>query len=140
MRTPKTRLAGARATAVTVGGDRATRMLYARHYRPLVRLAALLVPDLATAVAHLRRTVIERSRSVPSAPAPAIAGVCGAASAFVAALRKLPARPRGVVVLHCFAELTEVQIAAATGISTGAVRAHIERAFALPRADLPAVA
>jgi hypothetical protein len=46
MRTPKTRLAGARATAVTAAGDRAMRMLYARHYRPLVRLAARLRADL----------------------------------------------------------------------------------------------
>jgi DNA-directed RNA polymerase specialized sigma24 family protein len=35
--------------AVTAGADRAVADLYRLHYRSLVRLAALLVPDLATA-------------------------------------------------------------------------------------------
>ena len=69
------------------GADRAVTALYLTHYRPLVRMAALLVQDLATAeeivqdsfvavhaawrrlpdadhaLSYLRRSVVDRSRS-----------------------------------------------------------------------------
>ena len=160
MRTPKSRLAGARAAADPADADRAISRLYAANYRPLVRLAALLVPDLAiaetlvqdafvdlhgtwpgqsgadVALAQLRRAIVERSRSVP----PAVLGTAGETSSFVTALRGLPARQREALVLHYFADMTEAQIAAATGIGADAVRSHLALAFSLLRAELPAVA
>ncbi len=162
MRTPKPRLRGARASAHPADTDQAMSRLYAQNYRPLVRLAALLVGDPAVAetivqdafvdlhcawpgrsgpgaaLAQLRRAVIERSRLVPTATATAT--VAAEPSAFVAALRRLPTRQREVLVLHYFADLTEAQIAAATGIDPATVRSHIALAFSLLRAELPAVA
>jgi RNA polymerase sigma factor (sigma-70 family) len=53
-----------------------------------------------------------------------------------AAPRALPARQREVVVLRCYADLSEAQIAAAMGISKGAVRSHATRATDTLRALL----
>jgi DNA-directed RNA polymerase specialized sigma24 family protein len=68
--------------------------------------------------------------------APAIApGIPGAAheqitlpghSALVSALRILPPRQREVLVLRYYANLSDAQIATTMGISTGAVKSHIE--------------
>jgi RNA polymerase sigma factor (sigma-70 family) len=49
-------------------------------------------------------------------------------SSVLAALGALPARQREVVVLRYYADLSETQIAAALGISTGAVKSHVARA------------
>jgi DNA-directed RNA polymerase specialized sigma24 family protein len=61
-----------------------------------------------------------------------LAGYSGLAvvrrSSVLAALSALPARQREVVVLRYYADLSEAQIAAAMGISTGAVKSHIARA------------
>jgi RNA polymerase sigma-70 factor (sigma-E family) len=144
--------------------DRAVAALYRMHYRSLVRLAALLVRDVATAqdlaqdsfvavhaawprlrdsdraLCYLRQSVVSRSRSVmrhraairKTAPKPA-ADLPGAEqeaiiqpnrSALVSALRTLPARQREVVVLRCYADLSQAQIASAMGISKGAVESH----------------
>ena len=98
MRTMKTGSGRERPGASELDADRAVTVLYQLHYPSLVRLAALLVPDLATAegivqdafaavyarwhtlpgtdaaLAYLRRSVIHRSRSVDhrsgSAPPP----------------------------------------------------------------------
>jgi RNA polymerase sigma-70 factor (sigma-E family) len=148
--------------------DEAVTVLYHAHYAMLVRTAALLVGDVATAedvvqdafiamhrawwrlrdpgkaLPYLRRAVINRSRSVlrhravadrhlpqlapplPSAEDSALAGMDR--SSVPAALRALPARQREVVVLRYYADLSEAQIAAAMGISTGTVKAHAARA------------
>ena len=45
----------------------------------------------------------------------------------IAALWRLPARQRGVIVLRYWSELTEPQIAAALGISLGAVKSMASR-------------
>ena len=111
-------------------------VVYQMHYRSLVRLAALLVSDLATAedivqdsfaAAHGiwdalpdttlhcaicagRWSVVPGRRRCPapmSAPGPAV----------VSALRVLPVRQREVLVLRYFADLPEAEIASATGIS-----------------------
>jgi DNA-directed RNA polymerase specialized sigma24 family protein len=172
MRTPKARLAAARAALARAGADQAMSALYEQNYRPLVQLAALLVADPAiaekivqdafvdlhragpgtsAALARLRRAVVERSRSAPVTPAttavPATApttvpasGLAAGPSGLVAALRKLPGRQREVLVLHYFADLTEAEIAAATGIGADTVHGHIALAFSLLRAELPAVA
>ena len=139
--------------------------LYQTHYRSLVRLAALLVSDLAVAedivqdsfaavhamwqalpdtdaaLAYLRRSVVRRSRSVVgrsrSVPCPQLTGIPRPGSAVVSALQALPVRQREVLVLQYFADLSEAEIASATGMSTAAVRSHAGRAMSSLRAALP---
>ncbi|MEY9213325.1 RNA polymerase sigma-70 factor (sigma-E family) [Thermobifida halotolerans] len=86
----ETMVAGAPAATVSVGwdADQAVTQLYSAHYRPLVRLAALLVRDVATAeevvqdafvamhgawrrlrdpnkaLSYLRQSVVNKARSV----------------------------------------------------------------------------
>jgi RNA polymerase sigma-70 factor (sigma-E family) len=150
--------------------------MYRAHYAALVRLAAVLVGDFATAedvvqdsfiamhrawrrlrdtgmaLPYLRRSVINRSRSVlrhrvvadrqfpmlapelPSAEDSALAVV--RRSSVLAALSMLPSRQREVMVLRYYADLSEAQIAAALGISRGAVKSHTARAKESIRAML----
>ena len=156
--------------------DRAVTVLYAAHYRSLVRLAALLLRDMATAeevvqdsfvamhdgwrrlrdndkaLSYLRQSVVNRSRSVlrhqvvvdknapkpapdmPSAEQGAIALL--ERSAVVTALRTLPLRQREALVLRFYGDLSEAQIAAAMGISKGAVKSHTARAMTALRSVL----
>ena len=150
--------------------------LYSLHYRPLVRLATLLVRDAATAeevvqdafaamrggwqrlgdpekaLAYLRQAVVNRSRSVlrhrtvaggnpqqvlPDPPA-AEHGAPGLLEqpAARAALRGLPDRQREAIVLRYYAGLSEDEIAAAMGISRGAVKSHTARGLSALRAAL----
>lgn len=142
--------------------------MYQVHYPALVRAAALLTGDLATAedvvqdsfitlhrawprlrdpgkaLPYLRRSVINNSRSVlrhravagryPSLPAAGLPSAEESALAVVqrssvlAALSVLPAKQREVLVLRYYADLSEAQIAAAMGISRGAVKSHAARA------------
>jgi RNA polymerase sigma-70 factor (sigma-E family) len=51
-------------------------------------------------------------------------------AALTAALDRLPARQRAVVVLRYFADLTEAQTAQAMGCSVGAVKSHAAKALA----------
>jgi DNA-directed RNA polymerase specialized sigma24 family protein len=156
MRTMKTRSGG--PAPVQAEASRAVAALYQLHYLSLVRLAALLVPDLATAeeivqdafadlhgewptrpgadaaLAHLRRSVVRRSRSVP--PTGPAAGIGVPGSAVMSALRTLPARQREVVVLRYFADLPEAEIASATGMSAAAVRDHAVLAMSSLQAGL----
>ena len=147
--------------------DHAVAALYQVHYPALVRLAALLIPDLATAedivqdafaavhgrwhvqpdpdaaLAYLRWSVVHRSRSVP-APGPGPAEGTGEqapgpgepGSAVVSALRALSPGEREVVVLQYFADLSEAEIAAATGMSMAAVRDHAAQAMSSLQAGL----
>jgi RNA polymerase sigma factor (sigma-70 family) len=97
--------------------------------------------DMGTdaALSYLRRSVILRSRSAPRFPvagetAPRPGDSPQAAlrlpdSAVMAALRALPARQREVMVLQYFAELSEAEIASATGMSSAAVRSYAARAM-----------
>jgi len=130
--------------------DRAVTALYLTHYRPLVALSARLVRDLATAEkivqdsfvaahaarrrrpdadlapSHLRRSVVDRSRSRSRSRlrhrAPGMTQLAPALlldrlaalpqrgpelerSAFISALWALPARQREDVVLRYFADL-----------------------------------
>jgi RNA polymerase sigma-70 factor (sigma-E family) len=156
--------------------DEAVTVLYQAHYAALVRTAALLVGDVTTAedvvqdsfiamhrawwrlrdttsaLPYLRRTVINKSRSVlrhravadrypptappelPSAEDSALAAV--QRSSVLAALTALPVRQREVVLLRYYADLSEAQIAAALGISRGAVKSHTARAKDCLRAVL----
>ena len=56
----------------------------------------------------------------------------------VAALRGLPERQRECLVLRYYADLSEAQIAAAMGISPGAVKSHASRGMAALRSALEA--
>ena len=156
--------------------DRAVTVLYAAHYRSLVRLAALLLRDMATAeevvqdsfvamhdgwrrlrdndkaLSYLRQSVVNRSRSVlrhrvvvdrnaPKPPPEMPSAEQGAItllerSAVVTALRTLPARQREALVLRFYGDLSEAQIAAAMGISKGAVKSHTARAMTALRSVL----
>ena len=156
--------------------DQAVVRLYVLHYRSLVRLAASLVRDIATAeevvqdsfvamhggwqrlrdadkaLAYLRQAVVNRSRSVlrhrtvpggnsPQAPPdPPVAGRGALGlleqSAVRDALRDLPDRQREAIVLRYYAGLSEGEIAAAMGISQGAVKAHTARGLSALHAVL----
>jgi RNA polymerase sigma-70 factor (sigma-E family) len=166
--------------AATERGDwnaeRALVELYSLHYRPLVRLAAMLVRDTPSAeevvqeafiamhegwhrlkdtekaLAYLRHAVVNRARSVlrhravveKNAPKPAPdmpSAEHGAMALFersevIAALRALPERQREALVLRYYADLSEADIAAAMGISRGAVKSHTARGMAAMRAAL----
>jgi RNA polymerase sigma factor (sigma-70 family) len=54
----------------------------------------------------------------------------------MSALRALPVRQREVLVLRYFVDLSEAEVASATGISTAAVRSHAARAMSALRAEL----
>jgi RNA polymerase sigma-70 factor (sigma-E family) len=108
--------------------------------------------DRDKALAYLRRSVVNRSRSVlrhrmvidKNAPAPlpdmpsaeqgAIAQM--ERSAVVDALRALPLRQREALVLRFYADLPAGQIASIMGISTGAVKSHTARGMSAMRAVL----
>jgi RNA polymerase sigma-70 factor (sigma-E family) len=105
-----------------------------------------------SALAYLRHAVLNRSRSVlrhravvdkylPSPPPGNPSAEYGALvrleqSAVVAALRGLSGRQREAIVLRYYADFSEAEIAAAMGISCGAVKSHTSRAMAALRADL----
>lgn len=150
--------------------------LYGAHYRGLVRLAVLLLHDIASAeevvqdsfvalhaglhrlrdsdkaLSYLRAAVVNRSRSVlrhrlvvdrnPAMPPPDMPSAEHGAltlierSSVIAALRALPDRQREVVVLRYYGDLSEAQIAAAMGITRGAVKSHASRAMAALRSVL----
>jgi RNA polymerase sigma-70 factor (sigma-E family) len=108
--------------------------------------------DAEKALAYLRQAVVNRSRSVlrhrtvvdknlqkpppdmPSAEHGAL--VLLERSAVVAALRGLPDRQREAIVLRYYADLSEAEIAAAMGISRGAVKSHTSRGMTALRAAL----
>jgi RNA polymerase sigma-70 factor (sigma-E family) len=172
-----------RAVATEPGAwsaDLAVIELYSVQYKALVRLAAMLVRDTSTAeevvqdafiamhdgwhrltdadkaLAYLRQSVVNRSRSVlrhrmvveKNAPKPAPdmpSAEHGAMAllertAVIAALRDLPERQREAIVLRYYADLSEAEIAAAMRISRGAVKSHTARGMASLRATLEQVA
>jgi RNA polymerase sigma-70 factor (sigma-E family) len=155
--------------------DTALEELYAAHYRRLVRLAVLLVRDVETAeevvqdafvamhgrwrsldepdkaLAYLRQTVVNRSRSVlrhrgvqaryVTPVVPDRVGVDEDAvlserrSAVLDALRALPERQREVLALRYYLDLSEDEIARTLGISRGAVKSHASRGVRALRAS-----
>jgi RNA polymerase sigma-70 factor (sigma-E family) len=168
--------AGLGSVAVDVEADRAVTALYAEHYRTLVGLAAFLVRDTATAeevvqdsfvamhcgwrrlrdsdkaLSYLRRSVVNRSRSVlrhrivvdknaPQPPPDMPSAEQGAITemertAVVDALRTLPLRQREALVLRFYADLSAGQIASIMGITTGAVKSHTARGMSALRSAL----
>jgi RNA polymerase sigma-70 factor (sigma-E family) len=114
--------------------------------------AWLKLRDPEKALSYLRQSVVNRSRSVlrhrmvveknaptqaPDMPS-AEQGVISLQerSAVVAALRTLPPKQREALVLKYYADLSEAQIAAAMGISRGAVKSHTARGQAALRVVL----
>ena len=114
------------------------------------RWGRLRDPDKAAA--YLRQAVVNRARSalrrrsverryvaardpdVPSAELGAFETV--ERERVMTALRELPRRQREVLVLRYYADLSEVQIADAVGISRGAVKSHASRGIAALRQSL----
>jgi RNA polymerase sigma-70 factor (sigma-E family) len=154
--------------------DAALDELYAAHWRRLVRLSVLLVRDVGTAeevvqdafvamhgrwsrlrepdlaLAYLRQTVVNRSRSalrhravvarhaadaqpaaLPGADEPALRA--DRREVVLDAMRALPQRQREVLALRYYLELSEAEIADAMGISRGAVKSHASRGAAALR-------
>ncbi|MGZ5398596.1 MAG: SigE family RNA polymerase sigma factor [Nocardioides sp.] len=164
--------------APTWDADQALEQLYAAHWRSLVRLAVLLVHDTGLAeevvqgafvavhdrwqrlrdpdraLAYLRQTVVNRSRSalrhravVNRHAARGTRAVDASGSdqsalsserreAVLTAMRSLSARQREVMALRYYAELSEGEIADALGISRGAVKSHASRGAAALRTAL----
>src|SRR5581483_6748069 len=127
--------------------DRAVTDLYAMHYRALVRLAALLVRDTSTAEEVVQDSFVamhggwqrlrDAEKALPDMPsAEHGALVLLERDAVVAALRDLPDRQREAIVLRYYADLSEAEIAAAMGISRGAVKSHTARGMSALRAAL----
>ncbi len=108
--------------------------------------------DADKALAYLRQAVVNRCRSVlrhravvgPSLPKGPPDRPGAAHDALVAlerdsvraALRDLPDRQREAIVLRYYADLSEEEIAAAMGISRGAVKSHTTRGMSALRAAL----
>lgn len=156
--------------------DLAVTELFRANYRSLVRMSYRLVRDVETAedtvqdaivgmhtawrrlrnpdkaLAYLRRSVVNQSRSVlrhravvdkhvlpvlPDAPsAEHDAMLKLAAAEVIEALGKLPRRQREALVLRYYADLSEAETASAMGISRGAVKSHTSRGLAAVRAVL----
>jgi RNA polymerase sigma-70 factor (sigma-E family) len=161
--------------------DEALELLYAAHFRQLVRLGVLLVHDVGTAeeivqdcflavhakwnslrdpdraLAYLRRSVVNRSRSHlrhlsvvrrhadREAPPEPAAGADHATydlarrAMVLEALHRLSRRQREVLVLRYYLDLSEAEIADVLGISRGAVKSHASRGAAALRAELGAI-
>jgi RNA polymerase sigma-70 factor (sigma-E family) len=145
--------------------------LFRQHHVGLVRLALLLVDDVATAedvvqevfanlhrhagrlrepaaaVAYLRRSTVNGSRSVlrrrrtaraylrvaepdagEAADAPAL--LAAEHAEVLIAVRTLPRRDQEVLVLRYWSNCTDAEIAAALGIAAGTVRSTASRAIA----------
>jgi DNA-directed RNA polymerase specialized sigma24 family protein len=134
--------------------------LYAREYRPLTRLAVLLVLDLemaeeivgdAFAALHgsrrrprdsdqalscLRQAVVSNSRSVRKHRGTANGNALLERSAILDALRGLPQRQREAIVLRYYGNLSEAEVAAAMRVRRGMVRSYLARGMSLLRAVL----
>jgi RNA polymerase sigma-70 factor (sigma-E family) len=168
-------LGSAQSQAAT-DADRALTAMYDAEYRSLVRMSAVMLGDVGSAeevvqesfiavhaawrrlrdidkaLHYLRRSVLNRSRSVlrhravvdrymprlhqdvPSAEQAAISRL--ERSAVTSALRSLPDRQREALVLKFYLDLSEEQVAAAMNISTGAVKSHTSRGKAALRSVL----
>lgn len=104
--------------------------------------------DREKALAYLRKSVVNESRSVrrrraaaaqrqsPSRPVDRGAAAPPDRFMVIAVLRELPPTQREAIVLRYYADLSEAQIAAAMGISRGAVKSHTARGMSALRAAI----
>jgi DNA-directed RNA polymerase specialized sigma24 family protein len=140
--------------ADTWAADEAVTHLFTAHYRPLVRLATLLLHESSAAEEIVQDAYVNRSRSAlrhrkvvdrhlamsspePDAPsAEAGALVLLQHAAVVRALRALPNRQREALVLRYYLDLSEADIAETMGCSRGAVKSHCSRGMAALRETL----
>jgi len=137
--------------------DQMVTALYSRHYASLVRLAAVLIPDIATAEELVQDSFVAMHAACPSVAGPdgawlylchSVVRRCSAtlrlddvgdqpttrsvtdpAGTVVSTLRSLPPRQREVLMLRFYADLSESQIASAMGISKRAVKSLAARAM-----------
>lgn len=142
--------------------DQMLTSLYCKHYASLVRLAAVLVPDVAAAEELVQDSFVAMHGAWPDLASSdgawlylchAVIRRCDAAvrvgdvadrpaaaseapGGVVSTLRSLPARQREVLMLRFYADLSESQIASAMGISKNAVRSLAARAMSTLSADL----
>jgi RNA polymerase sigma-70 factor (sigma-E family) len=79
---------------------------------------------------HRRWTGEIATGRLPETPGYDVFAQVDARQALLAALDRLPARQRAVVVLRYFADQSESQTAAAMGCSVGAVKSHAAKALA----------
>jgi RNA polymerase sigma-70 factor (sigma-E family) len=108
-----------------------------RHWSGLRDEAAAL-GYLRTAVVNGSRSVLRRRRTargyvpphqVNARSAESLAMLTAEHQAVVAALSRLPARQREVLVLRYYGGMSEAEIAAATGVSRGTVKSSASRAL-----------
>lgn len=131
-----------RETAEDVVQDAFVRLhgAWGRVRDPAQRPAYLRSIVCNTARSRLRRRLVAaRHRPAPPADARSAedAALVGEERAEVlAALRALPRRQRECLVLRYYLDLSEAQIAAALGISTGSVKSHASRGVAALAAAL----
>ena len=130
-------------------------VLYTKQWRPMVRLALLLVDDVGSAedvvqdafvsmhrrpprdadaaIAYLRTSVVNGARSVVRRRIVEGADhdlrVAAEHAEVIAALRRLPRRQREVLVLRYWGRLSEAEIARTLGVSTGTVKSTASRAL-----------
>lgn len=94
------------------------------------------LPYLRTTVVNLSRSrmrhrqVVEKHapRPMPDAPSAEYGAITLAErDAVITALRGLPEKQREALVLRFYGDLSEIEIAAAMGVSQGAVKSHLHR-------------
>jgi DNA-directed RNA polymerase specialized sigma24 family protein len=140
------------APPVAGRGDMALAGLYDDHYGALVRMATLLVQDVAAAeditqaafaeisirrwmrnpavrVAYLRHAVVTGARAARRRLTATQRTGLGDMPV-LAMLRSLPSRQREALVLRYYANLSEAEAAAAMGVTRGVLRRHAERGLA----------
>lgn len=97
--------------------------------RVMVNLAASRWRRLKTYAAIVHRTA-------PAGDEPDIADAAAVRDAMWAAIQSLPVRMRAVVVLRYYEDLSEIEIAAVLGCSTGTVKSQSSKALARLRVQM----
>lgn len=142
----QTEYAGMVRLAVLLGADDAEDIVAEAFYQLYRRWKKLrdgdaAVPYLRSVVCNLTRMRLRHLQVVRKHTTPETAAPSGSSAeaeallhddqrALVAALKELPARQREALVLRHWLGLREAEIAAAMGISAGAVKSHTSRGMA----------
>lgn len=106
---------------------------WAKLSHPEAALGYLQVSVVNLCRGRLRRILVARRHPVfreEVVEAPEAERGPGEVTAVREALRRLPYRQREAVVLRFYLELTDSQVAAAMGLSLGAVKSHLHRGMA----------